>query len=82
MTAYICVTCGTQFPPRAEPPVDCPICRDERQYVGHDGQRWTTLDDLRRTHAAKIEEVEPGPLGVGIEPRFAIGQRGVRHGEP
>jgi len=75
MRAYICVICGTEFTPRAEPPADCPICRDARQYVGHDGQRWTTLDDLRRTHAAKIEEVEPGLVGVGIEPRFAIGQR-------
>jgi hypothetical protein len=77
MTAYICVTCGTQFAPREEPPAACPICRDERQYVGHDGQQWTTLEDLRHTHAAKIEEVEPGLIGVGVEPTFAIGQRSL-----
>jgi len=77
LTAHICVTCGTQFAPREEPPAACPICRDERQYVGHDGQRWTTLADLRQTHEAKVEEVEPGLVGIGIEPTFAIGQRAL-----
>jgi glyoxylase-like metal-dependent hydrolase (beta-lactamase superfamily II) len=76
-TAYICATCGTQFAPLERPRSECPICRDERQYVGHDGQRWTTLDELCQTHAAKIEEVEPGLVGFGIEPRFAIGQRAL-----
>ena len=40
--AYICLTCGTQFPRAAEPPESCPICLEERQYVGRDGQRWIT----------------------------------------
>ena len=47
MPTYICVTCGTQFAPSAEPPPGCPICLDERQYVGPDGQRWTTSEELR-----------------------------------
>jgi len=38
MTAFICETCGTQFAESAGPPVACPICLDERQYVGHRGQ--------------------------------------------
>ena len=29
------------------PPERCPICEDERQYVGLGGQRWTTLGELR-----------------------------------
>src|SRR5262249_42859629 len=29
--AYLCVTCGTQFPESAKPPEHCPICEDERQ---------------------------------------------------
>ena len=33
------------------PPGHCPICEDERQYVGPDGQQWTTLDQLRATGA-------------------------------
>jgi hypothetical protein len=77
MTAYICVTCGTQFARSANPPAECSICLDERQYVGHDGQAWTTLDQLRQEHETRIEEVEPGLVGIGIEPKFAIGQRAL-----
>jgi hypothetical protein len=76
-TAYICVTCGTQYPPGAEPPEGCPICLDERQYVGHDGQRGTTPDELRRAHTATVEVVEPGLVGIGMAPSFAIGQRAL-----
>ena len=46
---YLCVTCGTQYPESANPPEHCPICEDERQYVGPDGQQWTTLDQIRKT---------------------------------
>ena len=65
---YFCVTCGAQFAPSSEPPDGCPICADERQYVGHDGQRWTTLTELLETRETRIEEIEPGLLGIGIEP--------------
>lgn len=75
--AYICVTCGTQFAPAAEPPAECVICTDERQYVGAGGQRWTTLDELRETHAADIREEEPALTGIGCTPAFAIGQRAL-----
>ena len=77
MEAYICITCGTQFAPSAAPPERCAICLDERQYVGYAGQRWTTLDELRRRHHARIEPVEAGLLGIGMKPSFAIGQRAL-----
>lgn len=77
LTAYICVTCGSQFAPSADPPDACPVCLDERQYVGSNGQQWTTLDSLRKDHEPKIETAEPGLLGIGIEPAFAIGQRAL-----
>jgi hypothetical protein len=80
MDAFVCVTCGTQFPPSAEPPAECPICLDERQYVGHDGQRWTTMAALAGDHANRIEELEPGLHGIGTEPAFAIGQRALAVG--
>src|SRR5574340_221520 len=48
--SFICVTCGTQFADSEGPPAHCPICDDERQYVGLQGQQWTTLDELRRDH--------------------------------
>ena len=77
MDAFICTTCGTQFAPSKAPPSGCPICLDERQYVGHDGQRWTSLPELAVDHENRIEEQEPGLLGIGTEPSFAIGQRAL-----
>jgi hypothetical protein len=75
MPTYICVTCGTQFAPSAEPPPDCPICLDERQYVGPGGQRWTTSEEFREAHHSRVDEIEPELIGVGVDPSVAIGQR-------
>lgn len=77
MTHYICVTCGTQYSDTEQPPTNCPICEDERQYVGHNGQVWTTHDDLQTVHHNVMREVEPNMIGIGVEPRFAIGQRAL-----
>src|SRR3954447_23940955 len=77
MQPYVCVTCGAQFAPSEAPPEACPVCEDERQYVGLGGQRWTTHAELARDHEHRIEEVEPGLWGVGIDPHFAIGQRAL-----
>jgi hypothetical protein len=73
----ICVTCGTQFPPAQRPPERCSICEDERQYIGLQGQQWITLDDLRNTHHTALYPESPGVWGIGTEPKFAIGQRGL-----
>lgn len=70
----ICCTCATQFAERESPPDGCTICQDERQYVGHGGQEWTTLDALRAERRCDVRE-DSGYLGVGIEPELAIGQR-------
>ncbi len=77
MAAFICVTCGTQFPPSDTAPAACPICQDERQYVGAGGQRWTTLEAMRRTHFNAWREHEPGLIGIGTTPGFAIAQRAL-----
>ncbi len=77
MTGWICVTCGVQFTPSPAPPPRCPVCEDERQYVRAAGQAWTTMDELARDHANRVEAVEPGLTGVGTEPAFAIGQRAL-----
>ena len=45
MPAWICETCGIQHAESDEPPTGCAICLDERQYIGRDGQRWTTLGE-------------------------------------
>lgn len=77
MENFICVTCGTQFPASPEPPAHCPICEDERQYIGYNGQQWTTLAALRQTHKNSIRTHEPNLTGIGTEPRFAISQRAL-----
>ncbi|MGC4190476.1 MAG: hypothetical protein QM589_04480 [Thermomicrobiales bacterium] len=82
--AFLCLTCGTQFPPSATPPAHCPICEDDRQYVNHAGQQWTTLAELRQTHTNRFEPVadEPGVTRIVTEPRFAIGQIAYLIGTP
>jgi glyoxylase-like metal-dependent hydrolase (beta-lactamase superfamily II) len=77
MPFFLCTTCGTQFPESDAAPQACPICQDERQYVPPEGQGWTTLEELRASHRAKIREEEPGLNGIGAEPSFAIGQRAL-----
>ncbi|MDQ4115763.1 MAG: hypothetical protein M3235_02250, partial [Actinomycetota bacterium] len=77
MTAWICVTCGVQHPDAPHPPPGCAVCEDERQYVGHDGQRWIRPDELAAGHRTQLTEVEAGLVGIGVEPSFAIGQRAV-----
>jgi glyoxylase-like metal-dependent hydrolase (beta-lactamase superfamily II) len=77
MPAYICTACGTAFPPSAAHPAECPVCEEERQYVPTGGQRWTTLDALKTTHANVFREHEPGVIGIGTQPTFAIGQRAI-----
>jgi glyoxylase-like metal-dependent hydrolase (beta-lactamase superfamily II) len=76
-THFICSTCATQFPASIQPPEHCPICEDDRQYVGLNGQQWTTLQALQEDHHTVIRTVEPGLTGIGISPSFSIGQRAL-----
>jgi hypothetical protein len=77
MPNFICTTCGTQYAESSQPPVTCLICEEPRQYVKKTGQQWTTLDKLRLTFRNSIKYKEPGLMGIGIEPHFAIGQRAL-----
>jgi hypothetical protein len=71
----ICITCGTQFAETTGFPMHCAICEDERQYVGLEGQQWTTIKDLQATHKTVITEEEENLISFSIEPHFGIGQR-------
>jgi hypothetical protein len=75
MTHFICVTCGTQFAASVPEPEACPICLDERQYVGHGGQRWATLDEYKKTHKNVFAEEEPDLHSIHPQPKAGIGQR-------
>lgn len=78
MPAYICVTCGVQYPPSDAPPTECPICLDERQYVGWGGQRWTTRAEMAgRGLRNELRQEEAGLTSIGTVPSFAIGQRAL-----
>ena len=78
MPAYICKTCGVQYAPSERPPERCPICEDERQYVGWQGQQWITMEALiAEGRRNELREEEPGLTSIGTEPPFAIGQRAL-----
>jgi hypothetical protein len=77
MAEFICTTCGIQYPPSDTPPASCTICQEERQFIGPTGQAWTTLPALRRTHFNSFRRYEPGLMGIGTVPAFAIAQRAL-----
>jgi hypothetical protein len=76
MTFFICATCGQQQAASEEPPDRCVVCEDARQYVPESGQEWTTLEELRASHASAVRE-DGEYVGVGMKPAFAIGQRAL-----
>jgi hypothetical protein len=78
MESYICKTCGVQAAASEREPATCKICDDERQYVGLDGQQWTTMEEMRAAgYSNEIRDEEPGLTGISTTPRFAIGQRAL-----
>src|SRR6266851_9013798 len=74
---HLCVTCGTQFSAADRPPQHCPICEDERQFVGLQGQQWITLEQLQRTHRNTLHQEGEGIWGIATVPQFGIGQRAL-----
>lgn len=77
MSNFICTTCGTQYAEATQSLATCAICDDDRQYIKATGQHWTTHDKLRQTNRNSIRFEEPGMIGIGVEPHFAIGQRAL-----
>jgi hypothetical protein len=77
MPLFICTACGTQYPDSADPLGHCVICEEERQYVPPRGQTWTTPSALAVGHFNSYREYEPGVIGIGTQPQFAIGQRAI-----
>jgi glyoxylase-like metal-dependent hydrolase (beta-lactamase superfamily II) len=77
VTNYICVTCGTQYPPSDAPPGSCPICEDERQYVPADGQKWTTMEELSASGRFRntFQPVAEGITAIVQTTGVGIGQR-------
>jgi len=77
MDAFICTACGTQYTASLSAPRHCVICEEERQYISQQGQRWTTMAALLAGHVNAYRQYEPGLIGIGTQPSFAIGQRAL-----
>lgn len=65
------------FLPLTDHPASCPICEDERQFVGLQGQQWITLEKLQRTHRDTLFQEEDGIWGISTVPAIGIGQRAL-----
>lgn len=76
---WICPACGANYPPWPDAPPRCPLCEDERQWVPPTGQVWTTMNELARAgYRTEVREVEPGLLGIGVQPGdVGVGQRAL-----
>ncbi len=92
MSTKICATCGTYYPEKSlhgippanltgttsiQPPVTCPICADDRQYIPAGGQRWTTDTALQDKHSVKVRPLRDKVYELELTPAFAIGQRAI-----
>lgn len=77
MPAFICTTCGTHYPITDLPPDGCTLCQDPRFGVNPAGQAWTTLPEMRQSHFTIFRRLEPGLMGVGVQPHFGFGQRAL-----
>ena len=56
---WICRTCGVEQAVAEQPPSECAICTDERQYVLPSGPAWTTSNELVDTgFGLRVDELE------------------------
>ncbi len=78
MPAYVCVTCGVQYAESEAPPPGCPICEDERQYVGWTGQQWTTLPEMiANGYHNVLRDEDRGVTSITTVSAFGIGQQAL-----
>lgn len=84
----LCATCSTQTTYKGndldiasdDSEYKCRICLDPRQYIGRNGQKWTSLRKIIETPNGRLyndfEELVPGSLWTfKTRPAFGIGQR-------
>lgn len=79
MVLHVCLTCAANYEaPGDQPPAECRVCTDERQYVGPAGQQWATREDLlAQGYRNRLQAVEgePGVYSITVEPKLGIGQQ-------
>lgn len=75
---WLCENCGIEHEDAAAPPAgDCVICADDRQWVRHGGQRWTTHAEVAARHTFELREHEPDLVEIRVTPSFGIGHTGL-----
>lgn len=71
----ICTTCGTRYSDEHFDENLCPVCADDRQYINLKGQRWTSYDEMKKTHSLYFNKLRDDIYEISIRPSFAIGQK-------
>lgn len=69
----ICATCGTRYRDARKAGDHCPICDDDRQYLGDNGQEWTSYATIANTRTLRFAQLQPNLFDLRITPAFAIG---------
>jgi hypothetical protein len=73
--ANICATCGTRYATVKTNTDACPVCNDDRQYIGDHGQQWTTYEQLSKVYAIRFGQLQDSLYDLRMMPSFAIGQK-------
>lgn len=72
---HICMTCGTMYSSNTPLPELCRICDDDRQFIGDNGQLWTSLEEMKHQYSIRIDQIAENFYDLRITPTFAIGQK-------
>ncbi len=71
----ICATCGTRYAKEKTAVDTCLICNDERQYIGDEGQVWTSYDAIAKNRGIRFSQLQKNLYDLRLFPNFAIGQK-------
>src|SRR3712207_3634094 len=78
MEAFICRTCGVDYTTSERPPGRCPICEEEAQSFGWNGQQGATMAHLIGEGRSNLfEKGDPALPPPNTSPPVAIGQRAL-----
>ncbi|WP_266206175.1 MBL fold metallo-hydrolase [Pontibacter kalidii] len=71
----ICATCGARYASAKTNTDTCPVCQDERQYVGNNGQVWLSYNEVAKGRSIRITQLQPDLYDLKTTPSFAIDQK-------
>lgn len=71
----ICATCGTRYTSAKTTTDACPVCLDDRQYVGDKGQVWHSYTELAKNRSIRFTQLDDNLYTLQPVPNFAIGQQ-------